>query len=478
MSVNVQLRAGWLLLGLLFGLTPTALCQMPSEPNFPEQRRAELPMVVPLDFPGASLSNDEPPFLAGVAVDHASHTYLEGEKLRVQFMAERESHLYLIYHQADGSSLLLFPNEAHRNSRVAGGRPVVIPPPGEDFRFRIRPPFGTEVLQGVASMEPLAELESLVARRGSAPPVPAALLKKLTGRLAADRSRWTEHRLPIRTLASDNPSPQRTPARVGLFIGIGQYQHPEFAPTHVELRRSAEIMHDLMLRHGDLDPRRTLLVCDEKATKANLQKLIAHWLPSVTEPGDTVFLYYSGHAGQLDTGDRTEPDGKDEAIGPYDLEGGREGESREQALARFQETNITDDTLARWLENLQGRHVVLVFDTCHSGGLVGGKGAIKSLLDGEAARVKDIAQLNTIVLTSCAADEQSLFEGTRNQTMWFTYCLTEAIEAAAGKQPLTVQGAGRYAQRRMRQLLEQANAPREQEPTLQDNLGLPVLLIP
>jgi hypothetical protein len=327
-------------------------------------------------------------------------------------------------------------------------------------------------------VEPLAELESLVARRGSAPHVPAALLKKLAGRLAADRSRWTEHRLPIRTLASDTPSPQRTPARVGLFIGIGQYQHPEFAPTHVELRRSAEVMHDLMVRHGDLDSRRTLLVCDEQATKANLQKLIAQWLPGVTEPGDTVFLYYSGHAGQLDTSDPSEPDGQDEAIGPYDLEGGREGESREQALARFRETNITDDTLARWLENLQGRHVVLIVDTCHSGGLVGGKGAIKSLLDGEAARVKDIVQLNTIVLTSCAADEQSLFEGTRNQTMWFTYCLTEAIEAAAGKQPLTVQDAGRFAQRRMRQLLQQGNAPREQEPTLQDNLGLPVLLVP
>ena len=440
------------------------------------QPAGELPLALPLEFPGAAIFNDEPPFLAGVAVDHASHTYREGEKLRIQFLAEKEAHLYLLYHQADGSSLLLFPNTAHRDCRVPAGKPIVIPPPGEEFRFRIRPPLGTEVLQVIAATGPLAELERLSASGTTT--ASAKLLNDLAKELAGDRSSWTEHRLPIHTVAQDDRTARKR-ARVGLFIGIGQYEHPQVAPGHIELRRSAELMHELMLRHGGLDSTRTLLVCDEKATRANLQKLIAHWLPSVTQPGDTVFLYYSGHAGQSPTSDASEPDGQDETIGPYDLAARREGETYEQALARYRQSNITDDTLARWLENLQGRQVVVILDTCFSGGVVADKGLPKSLLDDEAVRIKDIAQLNTLVLTSCAADEQSLIEGTSNKTMWFTYCLTEAIQAAAAKgQPLTVQDAGRYAQRRMRQLLTEGNAPREQEPAMADKIGLPVLLIP
>ena len=467
--------AATFVLGLV-GLWSNAASAQDERENQPPPS-GELPVTVPLDFPGAAIANDEPPFLAGVAVDHASHTYREGEKLRVQFLAEKEAHLYLLYHQADGSTLLLFPNLAHPESRVPGGKPVVIPQPGEQFRFRIRPPLGTEVLQVVAATRPVTELERVAAADSTA--VSKELLAALGDKLARDRTSWTEHRLPIRTVAQDDGSSSRQAARVGLFIGIGQYEHPEIAPSHVELRRSAEVMHELMVRHGGLDRERTLLVCDEKATKANLQKLIAQWLPSVTQPGDTIFLYYSGHAGQIDTSDQSEPDGKDETIGPYDLEGGRPGDTAEQARARYRQSNITDDTLARWLQNLQGRHLVLILDTCFSGGVVAGKGLPKSLLDDEAARVKDIAQLNTIVLTSCADDEQSLIEGTSNQTMWFTYCLTEAIEAAALKrQPLAVQDAGRYAQRRMRQLLTQGNAPREQEPTISDKVGLPVLMIP
>jgi hypothetical protein len=120
----------------------------------------------------------------------------------------------------------------------------------------------------------------------------------------------------------------------------------------------------------------------------------------------------------------------------------------------------------------------LILDTCFSGGVVEGKALAKSFFADESARTKDISQLNTLVLSSCAADEQSLFEGTKNKTMWFTYCLAEAIERSAGKQLLTVQDAYDYTRRRMRQLLESANAPREQEPAMTDRILLPVALAP
>lgn len=429
-------------------------------------------------FPGSPLLNSQPPFLAGVNVNHADGIYKEGESLRVQFIAEKEAHLYLLYHQADAATVLLFPNEAQPDSKVVARQAVRIPGEGDGFRFRVRPPLGDEVLQVIASLRPVALLEELVQKTGRAAAVSPQKMGDLVRHLSQDKSSWTEHRVFLRTTKGDVKPPPRTPSRVGLFIGIGKYQFPDYAATHVELGHSAEVMHDLLLRHGKLDPRRTLLVRDEQATRRNLEQLICRWLPSVSQPGDTVFIYFSGHAGQADTSDPSEPDGKDEMLGPYDLEGGRPGDSREQALARFRETSIVDDTLARWLEELQGRQVVLILDTCHSGGVVQGKDLGKSFFVDEAARVKDISQMNTLVLSACAADEQSLFEGTRNKTMWFTYCLSEAIEASAGKQPLSVQEAFDYSHKRMRQLLEQGNSAREQEPQMNDQILLPVPLVP
>jgi hypothetical protein len=451
----------------------------PSSPSVSSTAPAAAPTN---PFPGSALFNDQPPFLTGVVVDRADATYREGDKLRVQFQGEIEAHLYLLYHQADGSTILLFPNAAHPESKVAAKQPVAIPPvkdeSREDFRFRVRPPLGREMLQVVASKTPLTELESLAAQRGKAPLVAAGTLKSLADRLLADRTTWTEHRVAVTTLAAAARPPERKPARVGLFIGIGKYKNPGNAATHEELRHSAEVMHDLMLKHGGLDPDRTLLVRDEQATKAHLQELIAEKLPSITQPGDIVFIYFSGHAGQLDTNDPSEPDGKDESIGPYDLEGTRPGEPREVGAARWRATNITDDTLAAWLSRLAGRQIVLILDTCHSAGVIEGKNLATTFWQDEAARLKDINQLNTIVLASCAGDEQTLFEGTPNKTMYFTFCLSEIIERAAGKEPLTVQAAFEYSRRHMRVLLQQSNAPREQEPVMSDRILLPVVLVP
>jgi len=280
----------------------------------------------------------------------------------------------------------------------------------------------------------------------------------------------------IRTEAKAAAAPPSKPARVGLFIGIGKYLHPEFAPTHVELAHSAEVMRELMLRRGGLDPAKTKLALDEQATKAQLRKLVTRWLPSVSRPGDTVFLYFSGHAGQFDTTDPSELDGKDESLAPYDLNAGNEKLPFAERQRRYRESSILDDTLARWLQELSGRQLVLIFDTCHSGGLVQDKGI--GYFGDEAPRVKDISQLNTIILTSCASDEQSLFEGIQNKTMWFTYCLTEAMTRPDAPRPLTVQAAFDDSRKRMRQLLREGNAGVDQEPTITDGALLPVVLAP
>lgn len=437
-----------------------------------------------LNFPGAALFNGQPPFLAGVLVDHEDGRYRQGDLLKVTFQAEQTAYLYLLYHQADGSSVLLFPNLANKDHHIPKGKKVQVPPNDTEFRFRIQKPFGQEVLQVIASTKTLPEFDDLLASATGVPTVSREGLTKLAQRLSGEIDTWTEHRVRIQTIEKPKPLPPSPPTpparRFGLFVGIGKYQRPEFVHTHVELENSARVIHRNMLKLGGIEQDRARLLINEQATKAKIEESLTKWLPQVTQPGDTVFVYFSGHAGQDETTDPSEPDGLDESLAPYDFDLGTNQQPVAERIKLGKQTSISDNTLARWLQELNGRQVVLILDTCHSGGFVAGKGKglIAKLFADEAARVKDISQMNIVVLASCAADEQSQFEGTKNQTMWFTFCLSEIFDKSDLKRPVLVRDAFEYTRLRMKQLLREANSIREQEPTMSDTALLPIALIP
>jgi hypothetical protein len=432
----------------------------------PAATAAEPPPAGPDSFPGAKLLNPVPPFLIHVAVkDYKDGTFHEDDLLTVLCRSERDAHLYLLYHQADGSTRLLFPNAVRAKNVVRAREVVAVPSINRDeARIHIRPPFGREVLQVVAAPKPIAEFDALDFRRENLPFVTPELLAKAAARLAKDPTQWAEHRIPIQTVAKEVRPPARPAARVGLFIGIGDYRDKRCCHTHEELRNSAVLMQKAMLERGGLDPQRTRLLLDEQATRAAIEESMLRWLPGVSRPGDTVFFYFSGHAGQVDDESEVEQDGKTELIGPWDLDG-----------KQFRTTGILDVTLARWVEELEGRQVVLIFDTCHAGGLVRDK-SIAKMFAKKAARLKNIAQLNTVVLTSTASDEQAIFDGTPDRTMWFTYFLTQAVRDLPA--PLTMQAAHEFTCKGMKELFKQRKRPATQEPTLTDNALLPIALVP
>jgi hypothetical protein len=294
----------------------------------------------------------------------------------------------------------------------------------------------------------------------------------------------------VRTESKTAPAPTRKAARVGLFIGIGNYLHAELGAPLKPAANSAKIMHELMIKQGGLDPAKTKLVLDEQATKANLQELITRWLPSVSQPADTAFIYFSGHTGQFPGDDPTEPDGLDEAVCPYDM---NLGDERATAAARdrqYRDSCILDDTLARWLQSLCGRQLVLIFDTCHSGGLAQGKGLLNpasagrgpgaspghSFFSNEALRVKDISQLNTILIASSASDELSW--GKPDAMMFFSFCLADAMTRDDAPHPLSVQAAFDLSRKRMNALVVEVGLRQEQQPMMTDDALLPIVLLP
>ena len=67
--------------------------------------------------PGETLVNSQPAFLANVAVDRPDGHYRAGDRLTLRFSVERDAHVYLLYHQADDTTLLLFPNQARPSNQ-------------------------------------------------------------------------------------------------------------------------------------------------------------------------------------------------------------------------------------------------------------------------------------------------------------------------------------------------------------------------
>jgi hypothetical protein len=456
-----------------------AFAQPPAQPvvgpaqaaGQPTQRPAEPAPATPPDFPGAALFNSHPAFLVGVKVNHPGLEFHEGDSLIVTCTAERDAHLYLIYHQADGTSRLLFPNEARPESRIAAGQPLMVPPPGGDFRFRVRPPLGREVLQVVATLKAAPELEALVAKTGRAPPVSGEVLARLCQRLKADPDAWSEHRVPIATLAREEMPPAGNPDRAGLFIGVNRQKIGH--ETWIRFKLGAEQMAKVMAERGKVDPQRSRVLVDDEASRANIEQAVTRWLPSVSRPGDTVFIFYCGHGGTLHNLDGSRPDGRDGVLTTYDNDFQNRRLSPSEWEAGCRQAFITDTALARWLQELSGRQVAMLISSCHSGSMLDEK-VLAQFLAREAARVKGISQLNVAVVASSLPDETTL--SPLDKPVWLSQFLAEAMTQLP--RPVTLEQAFDYYREKHKARLERSGTAGWHEPVFTNNALVPIVLAP
>ena len=151
-----------------------------------------------------------------------------------------------------------------------------------------------------------------------------------------------------------------TPADAGqkaLLIGAGEYPH---LPHRFQLpgpSNDVQSMEAFLVEEWEFSPSDVRVLVDEQATKDGILRALEVWLPEVTEPGDRIVVYYSGHGSQVPDEDGDEEDGLDETFVPTDY--GQNGK-RDQDM-------VIDDELARALRALRDRQVLLVADSCHSG---------------------------------------------------------------------------------------------------------------
>lgn len=501
------IRGGWLVI-LATGLA--AQPGTPAQADSSEPGRARGVLV-------EDVRNENPSFMVRIDVDHADRIYRQGEEMRVRVISEKAGYLYLIYCDAGGNMLRLFPNRVDQNNAIPANQHVHVPPPGGRFRLRIGPPFGQEVLKAIVSLEPIDPDQ--VVRMVTPDGVKGVCVEEMKNRPAE----WAEHDVTTTTVPPEggNSAPPATappvttppaatppvttppptvppvtpppatnpptsvpptvaggPRRVGVFIGISDFLDPAIRDLKVG-EKDALAMADVMKRTCGLDEAWTLV--GPQATLKNIEDAVRMRLPAVTRPGDVVVIYWSGHGARCADDNGDEKDGFDEYLVPYD------GRWADEATIR--RTMLIDDTFGRWVQELDGRRLVVILDTCHSGGqtsqeksLAKGLGDVPQggdvvfdFLDGELERTKDIGQKETAILASSTAMQVS-FERKEGDLSTMTYFLIEELRAAHG--PVTVTDTFPQLKRSVTDYVTKTFPGTTQTPILVDNLSGPFFLRP
>lgn len=149
-----------------------------------------------------------------------------------------------------------------------------------------------------------------------------------------------------------NSAPAALAEDRALIIGIEYYDRVRPAPGAL---RDADDMERFTIERLKFAPTAICKLKGKDATYQGIKNAVQRCLLTGTKPGDRVFFYYSGHGSYLpdDDGDEKD-DGWDETIVPYDV--GKNGQGM-----------IRDDQFAKWIADLAGRRIVMIFDSCHSG---------------------------------------------------------------------------------------------------------------
>lgn len=172
------------------------------------------------------------------------------------------------------------------------------------------------------------------------------------------------------------------------------------------------------------------LLTESEANKTIIHDAIFNWLDPLEDSDDTVLFFFSGHGGNMsDEAPIDEADGKDEVICPHDYQ---------PSPFRQIHDEIRDDELDNWLSVLESGRIVVMLDTCHSGGFIDSIGTAKALTSKTAAEMddktsdfddgfaKDISQGGRVILTASAETESSwLYEDLEHGV--FSYYIIEAL---------------------------------------------------
>ncbi len=202
---------------------------------------------------------------------------------------------------------------------------------------------------------------------------------------------------------------------------------------------------DMLIGECNFPSAHVQTLVNSEATYENIRKSIASWLGQNAKLNDLVVIYFSGHGTFGPDQNSDEDDGIDEFLVPYD------------AVAGDEATAIRDDYFSDWTRQLASRQVIIILDSCYSGGAA--KTAKSVNLTGKSLKgpltdslLKDVDRPGTLVMSASKADETSQ-EWEKLGHGVFTYYLLEALTGSGdldGDGAVDVQEMFEYASRSVR----------------------------
>lgn len=135
----------------------------------------------------------------------------------------------------------------------------------------------------------------------------------------------------------------------GIFAGIADYAGDDGDLTLTD--QDALRARDALLEGAGMSPDDAYTLLNSDATMANFTGAMDAIAADIG-PDDTLVIFYSGHGSQHERAggpSNSDPDGLDESLVLYD-------------------DNLLDDQLAAMLDGMNAGRVLLVFDSCYSGG--------------------------------------------------------------------------------------------------------------
>jgi serine/threonine protein kinase len=218
---------------------------------------------------------------------------------------------------------------------------------------------------------------------------------------------------------SDTTQPRSAAA---LLIGIGDYLHTDRVTPLRYAARDAQALSALLVDPDvcGFPPDRVMLLTDAEARRDEIVKRLSKWLPEHARGAEIVLLYFAGHGVVNRIGPREEGFLLPQDADPDDLV------TRGLAMA----------DLARWLDAIEAKALVLCLDCCHSGRVLtrGTDPAPIATRDMtiRPALLSSLAGRHRYILASCD-DGQVSVEAEPLGHGLFTYHLLEGLRGEADR---------------------------------------------
>jgi hypothetical protein len=419
------------------------------------------------------IANEHAAFAVRVDVNHPNHVYAKNDLLAATVTSSEDGYLYLFYRDATGNVAVLFPNRFQKENAVRKNVPVTVPAPGSNFQVRIDAPFGNEMLKAVVSKKPLTYIDNTDFTGADMTPVGDGTAKNFSKSFEKETPDWAEHQVFIRTVDSNgnSPHPPISPdkgKRFAVAIGVSDYKDSRINNLRI-CHVDAEKMLDVFTKRCGVEKSNSLLITNEKATLANIRKTLKEEMPKLTQPGDTVFLFWSGHGGQTE-------DGKQEFLVPHDGSGDD-----------IKETMLMDEMFGRWIQELDGRKVLIILDACHSGGMAANAKTLSKSLSSDddwqplrfaftqLAVAKSVGQKDAALIASSTSSEVSFVRKEWDLSV-LSYFVPNAIEDS--KNPLTHVQLCETVKPKVARYIEQNFEGKKQTIVMQDDMTEPLALNP